>query len=90
MKLTKTRVIAAMKAAASELYDFDLFEGLDLRPHVEVIDGKVRVLSALCGVGGCDVATINFWAAVDGQLEAKGISAFCEDENNSVTWVRPL
>lgn len=90
MKLTKNRVITAMRSASRELYDCDLFEGVNLRQHVELIDGKVRVLSALCGVGGCSVETINYWAAVDEHLESIGVSAFCEDENSNVTWVRPL
>ncbi len=86
--LTEHRVATAMQNAAEAQFDFDIFEGMNLRPHIEKIGGAVRVMADLCGVSPREIAGLTFWSAVGDELEAQGVDAWCEPENDSVVWVR--
>ena len=77
-----------MQDAADAQFDFDIFEVLDLRPHIDKIGREVRVMADLCGVSPREVAALTFWEAVAEELQAQGVDAWCEPENDSVVWVR--
>ena len=86
--LTKHRVATAMQRAAQAKSYFPIFDGVNLLRHIEKIGNEIRVMADLCGVSPREIAGINFWAAVDDELQAQGVDAWTENENDSVVWVR--